>query len=103
MIPLCEKMKQMKLEKPKLIGLDAVCNIINSFKHNKAYEWLLIPVSTITVNKLLQGEFKTFDKLKNSKFEDNDFSNKINIFYRKILNTNSYQYVYIIETIFTDE
>ncbi len=92
-----------EIRKAKLIGLDAVRKKINSLKHNKAYEWRLMSVPTITANKLLKSQFKTFDELENSKFDDNDFSNKINILYRKILNTNSDQYVYIIETIFTDE
>ena len=90
-----------EIKKTKLIGLDAVRNKINSLKHDKEYEWDLLPVSSETANKLLQGEFDTFEELKNTYFDP--YLSNIEILYRKVENINKERDVYIIETIFIDE
>jgi hypothetical protein len=98
-----EEIVQLKIDEAKLKGLEVTRKVINTWNHNKEFKWALLPVSAETANKLLQGKYKTFDELKSSKFNDNDFLNNINILYREVLNTNRDEYIYIIETIFVNE
>ena len=98
-----EEVVQQEVDEAKLQGLEATKKAINSWNHNKEFKWNLMAVSNVTANKLLQGEFKTFEELETSKFEDRDFSNQINILYREFKNTNRDEYIYIIETIFINE
>ena len=95
--------EQMDIEKAKLEGLEAVRKEINTLNHNKDYEWKLIAVSNETANKLLQGEFKTFNDLddfnRNIKIENE----KIQVLYREVFNENREDYIYIIETLFINE
>ncbi|WP_062060453.1 hypothetical protein [Aquimarina longa] len=93
-----------ELEIAKTKGLNAVRQFVNAYNHTKAHKWELMAVSKETANKILKGEFRTFEEFK--RFEDQlEFSNdtRIQILYRKIYNKNREQQVYIIETIFVDE
>lgn len=92
---------QIKIEKAKLEGLEAVRNEINTWNHNKDYEWDLLPISIETANKLLQGEFDTFEELQ--KYDFNYPMKSIEILYRVVFNDNKERDINIIETIFINE
>jgi len=62
-----------------------------------------MPISNETANKLLQGEFKTFDELYDFNNRDTDYDDKITILFREVINTNRNEFIYIIETVFIDE
>ncbi|WP_282057174.1 hypothetical protein [Maribacter luteus] len=54
-----------------------------------------------TANKLIKGEFETFEELENADF--NPINSNIEILFREIENTNREEFVYVIETIFINE
>ncbi len=101
---LMREVEQQDIEKAKLKGLEAVKKEIETYKYNKKYQWHLLPISKETANKLVQGEFKTFNEFKIAADEDSTrFDNKIEILYREIYNENREDYINIIETIFINE
>ena len=102
---MLEEQVQREIETAKLEGLAATRQVIRKWNHNKEYQWDIMEVSPVTANKLLQGEFKTFDELEISKDEDMGFySNLVNVLYREVSNPNRNNFLnYIIETIFIDE
>ena len=86
-------------------GLEETRKVINQWNHNKEFKYELMAVSNVTANKLLQGEFQTFEELKKetrSDFEDTGF-NSVEILFREIYNESREDYIYIIETIFINE
>ncbi len=101
---LFEEVRQLQLDEAKLQGLEATRMCINYLNNNKKNKWELMPISKATANKLVAGEFKTFNELK--RFEDNlEFSEDFNIqlLYRMIEDKHKEKIIYIIETIFIDE
>jgi len=61
-------------------------------------------VSSVTANKLLQGEFKTFEELETEQLSDLYPSTTVNILYRRVENAHRKGLLrFIIETIFIDE
>lgn len=98
-----EETIQEEIDLAKLQGLEATRKAINTWNHNKDFRWELMAISAETANKLLAGEFKTFDELEESAKQDIDRPNDIKILYRKIYNDNKEDYVYVIETIFINE
>ncbi len=62
--------------------------------------WL--DVSSVTANKLLKGEFKTYQELDASSSADSDGVDNIKIVLQKIQNKKE-KPIYLIETIFINE
>ena len=101
---MLEEQVQREIDAAKLEGLDATRQAIRKWNHNKEYQWDIMEVSPVTANKLLQGEFKTFDELVLSRTEDRGLYNNVHILYRK--KESAYRKMfnnYVIETIFIDE
>lgn len=96
-----EETVQEEIDLAKLQGLETTRKAINSWNHNPEFKWDLLPISAETANKLLQGEFKTFEELEDADFNPTD--SNIEVLYRKIENTNREEFVYVIETIFINE
>jgi hypothetical protein len=98
-------MVQIELLEAKLNGLDAVRKFVNTYNHNEDYQWALMTISDQTADKLLKGEFKTFEALE--EFRRNDLEDvenlNIEVLYREIYNQNREESIYIIETIFINE
>ncbi|WP_010521215.1 type VI secretion system tube protein TssD [Aquimarina agarivorans] len=91
---------QKEIDLAKLKGLDATRKAIDTWNHNKKYNWQLMTISSKTANKMLQGEFMTFEQLE--RFDLNDTSKKfMQILYRITQHGN--KEVYIIESIFINE
>lgn len=63
-----EQDMQEEIDAAKLDGLEATRRIIDSW-HHELNTWELLPVSKKTANKLLAGEFSTFEELEY--FKDN--------------------------------
>ncbi len=100
---LMREVEQQDIEKAKLKGLEAVKKEIETYKYNKKYQWHLLPISKETANKLVQGEFKTFEEFEVFSLDHEPENEKIEILYRTIKNTNREEDIYIIETIFINE
>jgi len=98
-----DEIVQLEIDEAKLQGLEANRKAINSWNHNKEFKWDLLPVSNETANKLLQGEFKTFEAFFEFSQDDIDRELNIEVLYRRVLNTNRDEDIYIIETIFINE
>ncbi|WP_062060449.1 type VI secretion system tube protein TssD [Aquimarina longa] len=95
-----------ELEIAKTKGLNAVRQFVNAYSHTKAHKWELMALSKETANKMLKGEFRTFEELENfeSNLESYDNSRtRVEILYRISKKTNRNINNYIIETIFIDE
>ncbi|REH54962.1 hypothetical protein C7448_102495 [Tenacibaculum gallaicum] len=100
-----------ELLKAKSEGLSAVKKYIESWKrrenfqdyYEKGFEWRLMAISNETANKLLNGEFITFEGLNDYNEENTDYDDKIFVLYKEKLNTSKNKYDYIIETIFLNE
>ena len=93
-----------QIEKAKLQGLEATRKVVNTWKNHEEYNWKLMAISNETANKLLQGEFKTFDELYDSIYsKPEDINDNIEILYREIYNESRHEYIYVIETIFINE
>ena len=60
-------------------------------------------VSNQTANKLIKGEFETFDEFDEFSSENRPRNAKIEVLYRKVTNNNREENIYIIETIFINE
>ena len=61
-------------------------------------------ISNETANKLLAGEFTTFEELKSEVLSQGDESYlNIQILYREIYNENRKDHIYVIETLFINE
>ena len=98
-----EEIVQLEVDEAKLKGLEATRKSINSWNHNKEFEWELLPISNQTANKLIQGEFKTFEEFFEFSTDNFDRDLNIEVLYRKVLNSNRKEDIYIIETIFINE
>ncbi|MCF6351120.1 MAG: hypothetical protein L3J23_08865 [Flavobacteriaceae bacterium] len=93
---------QRDLAHAKTKGLKEIEKFVRVYGDSDGFR--LAEISKETVNKLLQGEFKTMEELR--EYEENlDFSDfsKINVLYRIVENKNRDEDIYIIETIFIDE
>ncbi len=98
-----EEQVQREIDAAKLEGLAATRQAIRKWNHNKEYQWDIMEVSAITANKLLRGEFYTFQILEDESFIELSETNKVFVLYRRIENINRTGYFkYIIETIFID-
>ncbi|WBX77453.1 hypothetical protein PG911_04085 [Tenacibaculum ovolyticum] len=96
-----EEVVQDEIDLAKLQGLEATRKAINSWNHNKEYNWQLIAVSNETANKLLQRGFETMEELEKYDF---DYPIKsIEILQRIVFNQNKEIDINIIETIFINE
>ena len=84
-------------------GLEATRKVINRWNNSKDYQWELLPISSITANKLLQGDFQTFYDLTVFNLENEDKSTKIEILYRMTENKIRKKEICVIETIFINE
>ena len=101
---LLEEQVQREIDAAKLKGLAATRQAIKKWNHNKEYQWDIMSVSSVTANKLLQGEFKTFEELEDSREINAAFSKETSILYRKVENPNRQGYTnYIIESFFINE
>ena len=60
-------------------------------------------VSSETANKLLAGEFNSFEELYEFNIENEPETTKIEVLYRKVRNNNREEDIYVIETIFINE
>lgn len=98
-----EKSIQEEVDLAKLKGLDVTRKVINQYNHNEEFRWELLVVSKETANKLLQGEFKTFEELYEFNTHSSTESGKIQILYKEIFDDEKEDYMYIIETIFINE
>jgi len=98
-----EDIVQLEVDEAKLKGLEATRKAINSWNHNKEFKWDLLPISKETANKLLAGEFNTFEELYEFNIEKDLSGNPPQLLYREILNNNRNEYIYVIETIFINE
>ncbi len=98
-----EESVQLEVDEAKLKGLEATRKAINSWNHNDEFKWELMAISKETANKLIQGEFKTFEEFRDYNIDNRREDERIYILYRKIENINRDKFVYIIETIFIDE
>ncbi len=98
-----EETVQVEIDEAKLKGLEATRKVINSWNHNEAYQWDLLPVSNETANKLMAGEFQTFEEFFEFSTDDFDRDLNIEVLYRKVINSNKEDDIYIIETIFINE
>ena len=98
-----EDIVQLEVDEAKLKGLEATRKAINSWNHNKEFKWDLLPISKETANKLLAGEFETFDEFYEFSIDDINRELNIEVLYRKIVNANREEDIYIIETIFINE
>ena len=101
---LLEEQVQREIDAAKLKGLAATRQAIKKWNHNKEYQWDIMSVSSVTANKLLQGEFKTFEELETEQFGENPLYTPINIIFRQQESRNRKGFSnYLIETIFIDE
>ncbi|MCF6351118.1 MAG: hypothetical protein L3J23_08855 [Flavobacteriaceae bacterium] len=98
-----EEIVQEEIDQGKLKGLEATREAINTWNHNQEYNWQLLEVSNQTAHKLIQGEFKTLEELEEFSLKNETETTKIEILYRKIINNNREENIYIIETIFINE
>ncbi|PID68989.1 MAG: hypothetical protein CR968_00195 [Flavobacteriia bacterium] len=98
-----DEVAQMDINIAKLQGLEATRKAVESWNHNEDYQWDLLAISQETANKLLAGEFKTFEELYEFNIENEPETIKIEILYRKVRNNNREEDVYVIETIFINE
>lgn len=99
-----EETVQLEIDEAKLLGLEATRKAINTWNHNKEFDWDLLPIYNSTANKLLSGEFETLNDLLN--YESNvidDFNKNITILYRTVKNENKETSVDVIETLFINE
>ncbi len=97
-----EESVQQDINKAKLLGLEATRQEINSW-YTEINSWELEAISKETANKLLQGQFNTFDELLNYDSSIEDFNKNVTILYRKLQNENKEVPVEIIESIFINE
>jgi len=98
-----EEEVQLEIDLAKLEGLEATRKVINTWNHNEEYNWQLMSISNETANKLLQGEFDTFEKLNDYNEANFAYDDRLTILYRETENTNKDQNVFIIETFFINE
>ncbi|WP_417784752.1 hypothetical protein [Tenacibaculum sp.] len=99
-----EEVMQQEIDEAKVQGLEATRRAISQWNHNKEYQWELLLISKETTNKLLSGEFKTFEEFQDFNVENRpDEYAKTEILYRKKKNKVREGYDYIIETIFINE
>ena len=96
-----EEIAQQEIDEAKLQGLDATRKAINSWNHNEGYNWQLMAISNQTANKLIKGEFTTFDELEEYDFEYPEKS--LEMLYRIIFSKNDKPDIRVIETFFIDE
>ncbi len=112
-------LQRKKFDATKLQGWDAVRKYINATKQVPEYDdnsltWM--DVSPVTANKLLQGEFKTFEELvdcndfedinkaEDGESDDMELPKSVHIVYRKFKDKNRVGfYNYVIETLIVDE
>ena len=78
-----EEIAQQEIDEAKLQGLDATRKAINSWNHNEGYNWQLMAISNQTANKLIKGEFETFEELED--FSEKNPGNNIQILYKPVL------------------
>ncbi len=97
-----EEVIQRDIDKAKLQGLAATRKAINSW-HDDLNTWDLLPVSSITATKLLQGEFKTMNDLLDYDSNIESFNSNTTILYRTVKNENREDYIDVIETLFINE
>ncbi|WP_371394083.1 hypothetical protein ACCC68_02990 [Tenacibaculum maritimum] len=74
---------------------------VSAFLQAYDTDYNLIAISNQTLAKLLVGKCKTFEELANYNF--NPKKPIIRVLYKKVRNENRDQFIYIIETIFTNE
>jgi len=79
-----EETVQLEVDQAKLQGLEATRKAINTWNHNEEFKWDLLPISSLTANKLLAGEFTTFEE-----FEDFNLENRTEYEYIYTLQENS--------------
>ncbi|OEK08610.1 hypothetical protein A8C32_03945 [Flavivirga aquatica] len=94
-----EEDMQEEIDLAKLEGLEAVRMVINSWHHD-LFTWDLEKISNETANKLLQGDFNTFDDLLNYDSSIESYNENITILFRRLKNENKEIPVEIIESIF---
>ncbi|MBN1464098.1 MAG: hypothetical protein JW922_10590 [Paludibacteraceae bacterium] len=99
-----EEVVQQEIDNAKLQGIEATRIAIRKWNHNKEYKWDILDVSAVTANKLLRGEFKTFEELESYGSVTGELISKISILYRRVENkSRKGRSNYIIETIFINE
>ena len=98
-----EETVQLEIDEAKIQGLEATRKAINFWNHDERFKWELLPISNETANKLIKGEFKTFEELDQFNRNNRTEIEKTQVLFREVYNENKEDYVYIIETIFIDE
>ena len=83
--------------------MEATRKAINQWNHNDNFKWELLPISKQTANKLLAGEFDTFEKFFEFSIDNVDRNMSNEVLYRREVNNNREEDIYIIETIFINE
>ena len=61
----------------------------------------MLEVSAEALGKLLKGEYKTMRELYGSNLDPNQI--KVSILYKRLLNSNREEYIYVIDSIFINE
>ncbi len=97
-----EMVVQQQLAEAKAEGLSAVQSFVYNHSGNKKDKYELMAVSTETASKLLQGEFKTFEKF-NKSVNNSPDDKSIYVLFREVRNKNREEYIYIVETIFLNK
>ena len=101
---MLEEQVQKEIDAAKQEGLEVTRAVVKKWKHSKQYQWDILGVSAVTANKLINGEFKTFEELDKYNVDNRGVYKSINLLYRRIENKNRERYFNcLIETIFIDE
>ena len=99
-----EMVFQQELAEAKSKGLSAVQSFVFENSNLWKGKYDLITISSEIASKLIMGEFKTFEKLKEyiqSSIAESNLN--IHVLYRRVQNKNRGNKIYIIESFFIDE
>ena len=99
-----EMVFQQELAEAKSKGLSAVQSFVFENSNLRKGKYDLITISSEIASKLIMGEFKTFEKLKEyiqSSIAESNLN--IHVLYRRVQNKNRGNKIYIIESFFIDE
>ncbi len=98
---LLEQSIQMDIDLAKLEGLEAIRKEINTWNHDKKFNWRLLSVTKETANKLVQSEFETMNEVRAFDSDVESFHRDVNILYRNMEDPNQDgRIIQVIEAIF---
>ena len=90
-------------EKAKDKGINGINDfILTSAGQQSRYGYNILDINEIVLDKLLRGEIKTIDELRDlkNKSKQNDFSKMYTLFYSSVYNQDKEKYITTIDTIF---